>query len=66
MPWTSADAQRHTKKASSGTAQRQWADVANATLAKTGDEGRAVKAANSVVRRRGIGAVGSPLRRIGR
>lgn len=52
MPWTPRDASRHTKKARSKTAKRQFADVANAVLAKTGDEGRAIREANAVVKRR--------------
>ena len=50
MPWTARDAK--TKKARSPTAKRQWKDVANSVLAKTGDEGRAVRTANGVIKRR--------------
>lgn len=53
MPWSERDAQRHTKKAKSPKAQRQWAKVAAAVLDKTEDEGRAVRAANSAVAKRG-------------
>ena len=52
MPWKPADALCHTKKAKSTTAQRQWADVANAVLQKTGDEARAVREANAAVAKR--------------
>lgn len=52
MPWSSKDATAKTKKASGPKAKRQWRDVANAVLAKTGDEGRAVREANAVVKRR--------------
>lgn len=52
MPWTPADAKSHTKAAKSKTAKRQWSDVADKVLAKTGDEGRAVREANAVVKRR--------------
>lgn len=53
MPWTPSDGPaRHTKKAKSPTAKRQWSAVANNVLAKTGDEGRAVREANAVVKRR--------------
>jgi hypothetical protein len=52
MPWTPSDAQRHTKKAVSPVAQRQWADVANSVLQRTANEGRAVRSANAVVARR--------------
>jgi len=52
MPWTAKDAPRHTKKAKSAVAKRQWEHVSNAVLERTGDEGRAVAAANAVVARR--------------
>jgi uncharacterized protein YdaT len=52
MPWTAKDASRKTKKAKSPKAKRQWKDVANNVLAKTGDEARAIRTANGVVKRR--------------
>ena len=52
MPWTSKDAPKHSKAAKTPVARRQWAHVSNAVLKKTGDEGRAVQAANAVVKRR--------------
>jgi hypothetical protein len=52
MPWTAKDAQRHTKKAKSNEASRQWAEVANKVLSETGDEGRAVREANAAVAKR--------------
>lgn len=52
MPWTASDARKHTKKATSAAAMRQWSHVANAVLEKTGDEERAIKEANAVVARR--------------
>lgn len=53
MPWDPQESRRHTKKASSAISKRQWAHVANSVLAKTGDEGAAVRAANGVVKKRG-------------
>jgi uncharacterized protein YdaT len=50
MPWTSKDAARHDRKAT-GKKSKQWAEVANSVLKSTGDEGRAVKTANGVVKR---------------
>lgn len=47
--WKSSDARRHTKKATTAKKQRQFADVANQVLARTGDEGRAIREANAVV-----------------
>ncbi len=52
MPWTPKDATRHTKKAKSPKAKRQFAKVANKVLERTGDEGRAIKAANAAVKKR--------------
>jgi uncharacterized protein YdaT len=52
MPWGAKDATRFTKKARSKPAKRQFAAVANAMLAKTHDEGRAIRAANSAVAKR--------------
>ena len=53
MPWTSRDAKRHTRKAKSATAQRQWARVAESMRKKGYSEGRAIAAASSVVKNRG-------------
>ncbi len=52
MPWTPKDASSKTKKAKSPKAKRQWSGVANSVLKKTGDEARAIKSANAVVKRR--------------
>ena len=52
MPWTAKDAPRHTRKATTSKAKRQWAAVASAALKRTGDEGRALRAANAVVAKR--------------
>jgi hypothetical protein len=51
MPWTPKDAQAKTRKASTPKKQRQWRDVANSVLARTGDEGQAVRTANGVIRK---------------
>ena len=51
MPWTANDAAGKTKAADTPRRKRQWAKIANAVLAKTGDEGRAVREANAAVRR---------------
>jgi len=52
MPWQPTDATRHTKKAKSATAKRQWKDVANSVLSRGGSEGSAIREANAVVKRR--------------
>ena len=51
MPWTAKSAAGKTKAADTPAKKRMWAHVANAVLAKTGDEGRAVREANAAVRR---------------
>lgn len=54
MPWTPDDGPaRHSKKAKSPAAKKQWATVANKVLAGTKDEGRAVRTANAAVAKRG-------------
>jgi hypothetical protein len=53
MPWPVGAQWRHSKKAKGKKANRQAAHVANSVLERTGDEGRAVRAANAVVGRRG-------------
>jgi hypothetical protein len=47
MPWQASDAKDKTKKAMSPGAAAKWARIANKVLAETGDEGRAVRVANS-------------------
>ena len=51
MPWTPNDAERHTHKATTPTLKELWAKVANESLERTGDEGRAIREANAVVAR---------------
>jgi hypothetical protein len=51
VPWTSNDAERHTRKATTNSLKELWAKVANEALERTGDEGRAVREANAVVAR---------------
>jgi hypothetical protein len=54
MPWAPSDATGHQKKAKSAVSKRQWSDVANSVLKRTGDEGQAVREANGVIARRGV------------
>jgi hypothetical protein len=49
MPWQPEDAPRHNRKADTPHLCRLWSDVANNVLAETGDESRAVRAANAAV-----------------
>ena len=51
MPWLNdADSLRHNKRAT-GELGELWRKVANETLARTGDEGRAIREANAVIDR---------------
>jgi len=52
VPWEASDAKRHTKKAKSQKAKRQWSHVANSMLERGYSEGRAIAAASSVVKKR--------------
>lgn len=54
MPWTMADAPRHTKKADTAKEKKQWAAVANAVLNKTKNKARAIASANAVVQKRNV------------
>ena len=51
MPWTANDAERHTHKATTWELKELWAKVANKSLERTSDEGRAIREANAVVAR---------------
>jgi hypothetical protein len=51
MPWTANDAETHTHKATTSELKELWAKVANESLERNGDEGRAVREANAVVAR---------------
>ena len=55
MPWNRDDAERHTRKATTPTLKELWTKVANECLARTKDEGRAVREANAVIARRSDG-----------
>ena len=51
-PWTPSDVARHNKRAAKNhKRERQWTDVANAVLAKTGNEVQAIREANGAVDR---------------
>ena len=51
MPWTPDDAERHTHKATTRVLKQLWAKVANESLERTRDEGRAIREANAIVAR---------------
>ena len=52
MPWNAGDASKKTKKASTPNLKKQWRDIANNVLSKTGDDAKAIKVANGVIKRR--------------
>lgn len=52
MPWKPSDATRHTHKAKSPKAKRQWSEVADSVLSRGESEGSAIRQANAVVARR--------------
>lgn len=49
MPWTPSDSSSKTHKANSPEKERVWASVANKALAKSGDDGSAIRIANAVI-----------------
>lgn len=51
MPWTAADAYKHTKKADTKLEGKQWASIANSVLKDSGDEGKAIRIANAAVKK---------------
>ena len=51
MPWTRNDAESHTNKATTVELKELWAKVANESLERNGNEGRAIREANAVVAR---------------
>jgi hypothetical protein len=51
MPWTADDAERHSHKAATPELKELWAKVANESLERDGDEGRAIREANAVIAR---------------
>lgn len=53
MPWSPKDATKHTKKARSPKAKKQWSTVSNKVLKESGgDEGKAIRIANAAVAKR--------------
>ena len=51
MPWAPKDAEDHTHKATTQLLKKLWAKVADKSLERTGDEGRAIREAHAVVAR---------------
>lgn len=51
MPWSSKDAKRHTKAASSPKRKRAWSEIANKALKSGYSEGSAIRIANTAVKK---------------
>ena len=51
MPWTAADAHRHTHKAKSAKERALWSKVANAARRAGGSDASAIRRANAVIAR---------------
>jgi len=51
MPWKAKDAIKHDRAASTPKRRRQWSDVANSILERTSSDARAIRGANSVVKK---------------
>ncbi len=51
MPWAPSDATTKNRKADTPKKKRQWSDIANDVLKRTGNEGRAVRTANGVLKK---------------
>lgn len=49
MPWSPSDAAKRDKSANTPKKRRKWARIANAVLQRTGNEGMAIRVANSKV-----------------
>jgi len=52
MPWSPKDAAKHSKKAKSKTARKQWSEVANSVLKSGAGDARAIRTANGVIKKR--------------
>jgi hypothetical protein len=49
MPWSPSDAKSHTSKARNPKLARQWADIANNALKRSGNDASAIRQANGVI-----------------
>lgn len=49
MPWKPSDAPKKNKKADTPAEKKQWAATANAVLAKSGDDAKAIRIANASI-----------------
>ena len=61
MPWDTSDVSGKTHKAKTAKQKRQWTDIANSALKRTGNDALAIREANGVIARN-TGRVGLNLR----
>lgn len=52
MPWNDDAASRKHHKDATGAHGKMWRSIANSTLDRTGDEGRAIRTANAALNNR--------------
>lgn len=52
MPWTSADASKKNSKIKTAKQKRQWAEIANSVLSRTGNDAQAIRQANGAIGRK--------------
>jgi Holliday junction resolvase-like predicted endonuclease len=52
MPWTAADAKRHTHRANTPKKKKKWAEVANHVLQQQHDDAMAIRIANDAIKSR--------------
>ena len=55
MPWKPSDAPKKNKKVNTAAEKKQWSTVANKVLKSTGNDAKAIKAANAAIKKRGRG-----------
>jgi hypothetical protein len=51
VPWTTQDVGKKNSKVKSAKRRKQWVDVANSVLKRTGDDATAIKEANGVAKK---------------
>lgn len=62
MPWEDEDASKKNHNVKTPEQQREWKDIANKIYKQTGDEGRAIREANGVLRKqRLLGGIQRPV-----
>jgi len=51
VPWKPSQATKHNHSVKSPKRKRQWSAIANSVLKSTGDDGKAIRIANGVVKK---------------